>query len=140
MNHARQLSPQAGFASREGRLRPVDGLRGAAALLVILHHARLPWAKRGGVAVDLLFVLGGFLITLLLLQEWSRSGKVSLGRFYARRVLRLGPALLLLLACICLHAALFLPSDRARSTYLASAITLCYQSNWAEALGLCDLG
>ena len=69
----------------------VEGLRGLAVLLVVLFHAGLPVAG-GFVGVDVFFVISGFLITGLLLREHERSGRVSLSRFYARRIRRLLPA------------------------------------------------
>jgi len=71
----------------------VEGLRGIAVLLVVLFHAGLPVAG-GFVGVDVFFVISGFLITGLLLREHERSGRVSLSRFYARRIRRLLPAAL----------------------------------------------
>ncbi|HSO29317.1 MAG TPA: acyltransferase family protein [Candidatus Sulfomarinibacteraceae bacterium] len=76
----------------EVAFRPdVEGLRGIAVLLVVLFHAGLP-VPGGFVGVDVFFVISGFLITGLLLREHRTTGRVSLGRFYARRVRRLLPA------------------------------------------------
>ena len=74
----------------------LDGLRAFAVACVIgAHYYGQP---RGGfLGVDLFFVLSGFLITTLLLEEHERFGGISLGRFYARRALRLWPALYTLL-------------------------------------------
>lgn len=86
-----------GSARSPGHLRPLDGLRGVAILLVFLFHAIARpgyWFLNGGfLGVDLFFVLSGFLITMLLVREWDRNGKISLPRFYRRRALRLLPAL-----------------------------------------------
>src|SRR5579862_7526171 len=79
---------------RLGRRPVLDGLRGIAVLLVMLMHQSL--LVRGYIGVDLFFALSGFLITSLLLDEWWRTGAISLRRFYARRARRLGPGLLLL--------------------------------------------
>jgi peptidoglycan/LPS O-acetylase OafA/YrhL len=76
----------------ESGFRPdVEGLRGVAVLLVVLFHAGLPFSG-GFIGVDVFFVISGFLITGLLLREHERAGRVSLSRFYARRVRRLLPA------------------------------------------------
>src|SRR5678815_255989 len=74
-----------------GHRPALDGLRGVAILLVLLCHIpRLPFGG-GFIGVDLFFVLSGFLITSLLLEEWRKTGTVSLRAFYARRALRLFP-------------------------------------------------
>jgi peptidoglycan/LPS O-acetylase OafA/YrhL len=86
-----------------GHLPALDGVRGIAVLLVVAGHVGSvlnPANNRvaGGFdGVVLFFVLSGFLITSLLLQERRATGAVSLGRFYARRALRLLPALMALL-------------------------------------------
>ena len=69
---------------RLGYRPALDGLRGVAILLVVGKHA-FDWPKEGGLGVDLFFVLSGFLITSLLLEEQSRRGRVSLRQFYRRR-------------------------------------------------------
>ncbi len=69
----------------------IEGLRGVAILLVVLFHAGLP-VPGGFIGVDVFFVISGFLITGLLVREYERSGRVSLGNFYARRIRRMLPA------------------------------------------------
>jgi peptidoglycan/LPS O-acetylase OafA/YrhL len=89
----------------------------------------------GWLGVDVFFALSGFLITALLLQEWHRRGKIALGRFYARRALRLAPALaLMLLACFVYARTLCGPEE---SRFVLDAIPPCmlYVSNWVMALG-----
>lgn len=73
----------------------LDGFRGLAVLLVIADHAHLP-LRAAWIGVDLFFVLSGFLITSLLLEECARTGGISLRGFYARRARRILPALALL--------------------------------------------
>ncbi len=78
-----------------GRLISLDGLRGIAVLTIVAFHAEVPGMTRGGyLTLDIFFVLSGFLITGVILGERERRGRVSLKRFYYRRVLRLYPALL----------------------------------------------
>jgi peptidoglycan/LPS O-acetylase OafA/YrhL len=70
----------------------LDGLRAVAVFAVIgFHYYRWPLGGAGG--VELFFVLSGFLITSLLMEEWRERSRISLSRFYMRRGLRLLPAL-----------------------------------------------
>ncbi len=73
----------------------LDGVRGIAVLTVFAQHAGVPGTPGGGAAVDVFFVLSGFLITGILLDEIGRSGNIDLLGFYRRRFLRLTPALAL---------------------------------------------
>lgn len=82
---------------RLGYVPALDGLRGVAiALVVAFHYTGFPFG--GGSGVDLFFVLSGFLITTLLIEEMSEAGRISLSGFYARRARRLLPALIVMLA------------------------------------------
>src|SRR5688500_10493811 len=88
---------------RLGYSPELDRLRGSAILLVIAGHA-FSWSG-GGRGVDLFFVLSGFLITTLLLEERAVSGRVDLVAFYGRRARRLLPALIVFLAAYLLIEA-----------------------------------
>ncbi len=72
-------------------LPALDGLRAIAALLVVFYHYGFQWCP-GGLGVLAFFVLSGFLITWLLLEEEERFGRISLRLFYIRRGLRIFPA------------------------------------------------
>ena len=63
----------------------LQGLRGVAILLVLLGHAGVPFLAGGFVGVDVFFVLSGFLITGLLLEQVATRGRISLREFYVRR-------------------------------------------------------
>jgi len=119
-----------------GNRPALDGVRALAIAPVLLYHSAFPQVFQSGRAgVDLFFVLSGFLITNLLIEEWNRLGTVEVGRFYARRVLRLAPAMLCVLAFVW-GAALAqgglgtTPAAMARFTLLV----LTYTNNWASAL------
>lgn len=122
-------------ASRLGYLAELDGLRGISILLVYLHHLYYPLMPGGFLGVDIFFVLSGFLITSLLVEEWSRKGSISLKDFYIRRALRLMPALLFLILIIGGLALAFPSSRRAIETYQGIWLTLSYASNWLYAFG-----
>jgi peptidoglycan/LPS O-acetylase OafA/YrhL len=78
-------------------LPALDGLRAIAVGMVVVAHAGWP-GMPGDVGVSVFFVLSGFLITWLLLQERDRTGSVSLRTFYLRRAFRLLPAYYVFLA------------------------------------------
>jgi peptidoglycan/LPS O-acetylase OafA/YrhL len=122
-------------SQQDGTYRPdLDGLRAVAVVLVIMTHAHIPWANNGGdVGVTAFFVLSGFLITSLLLAERDRSGRVSLPRFYGRRVLRLGPALLLLIFTV---TVLSLAVTWPGAWQFGAVSSVFYVSNWAQVAGL----
>ena len=71
----------------------IDGLRALAVLLVVAYHAGLPGIRGGYIGVDVFFVISGFLITGLLLDEHRSSGRIDLHQFWSRRIRRIVPAL-----------------------------------------------
>lgn len=111
----------------------IDGLRGAAILAVMAFHARVPFLKGGYVGVDVFFVLSGFLVTVLLVQDSNMSVLAALRSFYIRRAFRLLPALMLLVAVYCLISWFILTPELAEINYIDSVITLLFLTNWARA-------
>ena len=93
------------------RFSGLDGLRGIAVLLVVLYHAGI-WQIPGGfLGVDIFFVLSGFLITSLLLDEADRTHHIDRANFYLRRLRRLMPALICVLIFAVVAAALWAPDS-----------------------------
>lgn len=91
--------------------REIDGLRAIAVLPVVLFHARSSIMPGGFVGVDVFFVISGYLISSLLLQEHA-AGNFSLARFYERRARRILPALLvMMLSCVPFAFFWMLPDD-----------------------------
>ncbi|MFB3886806.1 MAG: acyltransferase family protein [Thermodesulfobacteriota bacterium] len=123
-------------AFRLGYRPELDGLRGISILLVYFHHLYYPLVPGGFFGVDVFFVLSGFLITSLLLEEWSRQGSISLKAFYIRRALRLMPALLVVVLITGSFALFLLKGRRAVETYQGIWLTLSYASNWFYAFTL----
>jgi peptidoglycan/LPS O-acetylase OafA/YrhL len=121
-------------------LPALDGVRAIAIGFVVLLHYSSPWRHgasgifRGGfIGVDVFFVLSGFLITSLLVNERARRGSASLGAFYARRALRLLPALLVLLAA---HAVFIWSTTGEMATEVKSIFAVVfYVSNILQANG-----
>jgi len=130
------VSP-AGF--RLGYRPSLDGLRGIAVLVVMAHHAYVPYFRGGGVGVDIFFVLSGFLITSLLLEEWQRRRNISLRGFYLRRALRLLPALFVLLLALQTFALLRMHGTAFWEMEKAIGAVLGYFGNWVAALNLYDM-
>ena len=106
----------------------LDGLRGIAVLLVMASHALVPFSQGGGwIGVTIFFVLSGFLITRLLLEEKDRTGSISFMGFYKRRLRRLGPALVALVVITLAVSLLFVAPQRA---ILQAGAALSYSANW----------
>jgi peptidoglycan/LPS O-acetylase OafA/YrhL len=107
----------------------LDGVRAVAVVAVILYH--VDWLPGGYLGVDTFFVLSGYLITLLLLAEFDRSGRVRLLNFWSRRARRLYPAVLLLVA-VCLVELYGIQSEQATLHTRRGDIvsTLFYYANW----------
>lgn len=108
----------------------LDGLRTVAVGIVICAHGGVAWFRSGGVGVDIFFVLSGFLITTILSGEFARTGTISFKNFYARRFLRLAPALALTCALVGLMKPRFGEPFPGTDILLA----LSYTANWAQAL------
>lgn len=80
----------------------LDGLRAIAILVVVLYHSKIiingvqPF-KGGFIGVDIFFVISGYLISSLILNEFKLTGNFSFSYFYERRIRRILPALLLVI-------------------------------------------
>ena len=112
-------------------LAGLDGVRALAVVAVMVYHADASWLPGGFLGVEVFFVLSGYLITLLLMAETERNGRVSLGNFWMRRARRLLPALFALLTVVTVWTALF-RSDvlgRLRGDVVAGVF---YGSNWFQ--------
>jgi peptidoglycan/LPS O-acetylase OafA/YrhL len=115
----------------------LDGVRAVAVLLVMAGHLNLVYA--GGLGVDIFFVLSGYLITAILVSEFSVNGRISLRKFYARRALRILPAVVLLLVVLNIFVAIAQLGEQARTLEWDSLGALFYIANWLRAFGR-DLG
>ncbi|MGD0313132.1 MAG: acyltransferase family protein [Acidimicrobiales bacterium] len=124
-------TPGSGPERSDGRVLPLDGIRGVAILAIMAFHSGLPGIDVGGFfSQDAFFVLSGMVITLILLQEWNRTGAVRLGRFYAGRIRRLLPALLLMLICVTLYVNFVAPPGQYPGFRGDALAVLGYFSNW----------
>ena len=113
----------------------IDGLRAVAVLAVVAFHAFPQWLPGGYVGVDVFFVISGFLITGQLMAA-AVAGSQSFGEFYARRIRRIFPALILVLTATAVAGWwLLLPREweELRRHIGASAIFANNIVLWSEA-------
>jgi len=103
-----------GAVRERERVAALDGLRGLALLAVLAYHAVPGLAPGGFLGVDIFFVLSGFLLTTLLLGEREVSGAIDRVAYAARRVRRIAPALLVLLAALVVIVPIAAPADAHR--------------------------
>ena len=127
------LDPSPGPADRPAHRLDLDGLRAVAVVLVMLSHAGGPWGNGGNAGVTAFFVLSGFLITGILQAELMRTGRVDLMAFYRRRIRRLAPALLVLLAVV---LPVWMLAGGSSDRVLPILGSLLYVNNWLSVLGL----
>ncbi|MCK6390767.1 MAG: acyltransferase, partial [Azonexus sp.] len=103
----------------------IDGLRAIAVLSVVLFHAGVPGFSSGYLGVDIFFVISGFLITRLLVDEVHLSATIDFRGFYARRIRRLLPSMALMLVVTLIAAVLILfPGELPRLAKSATAVVL----------------
>jgi peptidoglycan/LPS O-acetylase OafA/YrhL len=117
--------------ARSGRIPSLDGLRAFAIVCVIFSHLALrfgPAASLGHFGVTGFFVISGFLITLLLIREESRTGSISIAQFYKRRGLRILPAYVVFLAIIAILAWAGKYTISQRSWVGVLTYTSCYMT------------
>jgi len=115
--------------TRMGYQHALDGLRALSVIAVILYHAGIQWIPGGFIGVEVFFVVSGFLITSLMIDEQHVSGKVSLKQFWIRRARRLLPALFTMLIAS-LVAVTFFAKDSAPDFRQDVLPALGYFSNW----------
>jgi peptidoglycan/LPS O-acetylase OafA/YrhL len=96
---------------------------------VLVYHASLGWLKGGFLGVEVFFVISGYLITLLLVNEHERTGSIGFKRFWFRRARRLLPAVYTLLLVVSITVVLFVRDQavRTRGDVIAG---LTYTTNW----------
>ncbi|GAA3449615.1 acyltransferase family protein [Dactylosporangium matsuzakiense] len=120
---------------RHADFRPdIEGLRAVAVTIVVLFHGGLTVLAGGYIGVDVFFVISGFLITSQLLREITNTGRISIGRFYARRVLRLLPASSFVVAATLAAAWLWLPPLRVTAIANDALTTTMYGLNYRLAI------
>lgn len=112
-----------------GYLPGLDGIRAIAIIGVLLYHAGFDPLPGGFLGVDVFFVLSGFLITSLILEQFGRTGTINFKQFYLGRARRLLPALFLMLLVVGLTVA-FIYTDSAPSFRADALASIFYVNNW----------
>lgn len=110
-------------------IKGFDGIRGVAVLAVILYHLVPHLAPGGYLGVVIFFVLSGYLITDLSMQEYEQTGKIRLKQFWERRLKRLLPALLSMLVVVTTWITLF-EKDLLVSIRGSIVSALLFVNNW----------
>ena len=113
----------------------LDGLRALSVGVVLLYHAGFSWMHGGFFGVEVFFVVSGFLITSLLLDESDRNGRVSFGQFWLRRARRLFPALYAVLLAVAVWAALAGSAEQQSQLRRDIPWSIFYVNNWGQILG-----
>jgi peptidoglycan/LPS O-acetylase OafA/YrhL len=111
----------------------LDGVRALAVTGVFLYHANVSWMPGGFLGVDLFFVLSGFLITSILLGQWSAKGSIDLQQFWLRRARRLFPAVVVVIVFTLLATSTVARDDLSRTRDDALS-AIVYLTNWHEII------
>ena len=113
----------------------IDGMRAVAVLLVVASHLHIARLAGGYVGVDVFFVISGYLISAHILPL-IQSGTFSLADFYIRRIRRIFPALIAMLAATLPLAWRFLfPTEMVEYARSLAAAVLCLLQHAAVELG-----
>ncbi|MEF2978662.1 acyltransferase family protein [Subtercola sp. YIM 133946] len=116
----------------------VQGLRAIAVLLVVVYHFEPGRLTGGYIGVDVFFVISGFLITQQLSRELERTDRIKLPNFWAKRVRRLLPAALLVLAFSTVATLTIMPLSALAENLKEILASTFYVENWALAANSVD--
>lgn len=114
MTSVERLREEAAPSHKMGYRPALDGLRAVAIGLVLLEHTGLEIFDGGNSGVIIFFVLSGFLITKLMVEEWDTTGTLSVRAFYGRRFVRIMPAPLVMVAVLALLSTHLESTDAGR--------------------------
>ena len=134
-----QLVQIRGEDTNQWGYRPaLTGIRALAVYIVILFHSDIPMFSSGYIGVDLFFVLSGFLVCNVLVDEYEKNGKLTLPKFYARRMRRLLPAMGAMVLSVSLFYVL-LQNTAERIKFIPSARSaFLYFANWNSIIESAD--
>lgn len=111
-------------------VRALDGLRGVAVAAVVIYHLNPGVLPGGFLGVDVFFVLSGFLIASLVVRERQRTGRLDLRNFYLRRLRRLTPALLVVIAAMGIYGLVAASPGELERLRVQGIWTLGWMANW----------
>ncbi len=124
-----------GRGFRLGNRPPLTGIRALALFTVLTYHSNFKTLPGTWAAIQVFFVLSGFLITAMLAGEGVRNGRISLKRFYARRSVRLLPPLVLTVGLLAIYAAFVHVADASQRLWGDSAAAMFYYADYRQAFG-----
>jgi len=113
----------------------LDGLRALSVAVVLLYHGGFSWMHGGFFGVEVFFVVSGFLITSLLLDERDRTDGIAFRQFWQRRARRLFPALYAVLIAVAAWAALAGTAEQQSELRRDIVWSVFYVNNWGQILG-----
>ena len=128
-------APAEPYRFRLGNRPPLTGIRALAVITVLVYHSNFRTLPGTWVALQVFFVLSGFLITAMLAGEGQRNGRIGLGSFYARRGVRLVPPLLLTVALLAIYAHFVHVADAAHRLWGDSLAAMFYYADYRQAFG-----
>jgi peptidoglycan/LPS O-acetylase OafA/YrhL len=123
------------YRFRLGNRPPLTGVRALALFTVLTYHSNFETLPGTWVALQVFFVLSGFLITAMLAGEGIRTGRVKLGSFYARRGVRLLPPLVLTVALLAIYAHFVNVADASQRLWGDSLAAMFYYADYRQAFG-----
>ena len=121
--------------NRMGYQPGLDGLRAISVIAVMLYHGGFMWMQGGFFGVEVFFVVSGYLITSLLLDERETSSRISLSQFWLRRARRLLPALFTMLIAVSMWAAIFGSDEQQATLRRDLPWSVFYVGNWGQVFG-----
>ena len=126
-----EWNPPRQAISRVPYLPGLDGMRALAVAAVIVYHTNNGWLPGGFIGVEVFFVISGYLITLLLIGEHEKTGRIRLKEFWMRRARRLLPALFLMMSLLMVYTAIFERDTlgKLRGDVIAG---VAYVTNWYQ--------
>jgi peptidoglycan/LPS O-acetylase OafA/YrhL len=130
-----ESAPEPAPRFRLGNRPPLTGIRAFGVGLVLVYHSNFKTLPGSWVAIQMFFVLSGFLITSMLAGEGARNGRISIKNFYARRGLRLVPPLLLTIGLLAIYASLVSVADASQRLWGDASAALFYYADYRQAFG-----